>query len=379
MWNKKLLIHAMAAYLAVCCCSLAFAESRLCAKRKVPVKNGKVNLATSLIITEEEKCGKGFKEIPGALNDGSHIYGNGSDGSLTVSSETFFEAGSHQYKDFTVQSGVTLTVPSGTVIRTTGNFTNNGTIVVDEYALGGRESEFSSSMLTRSARVPMSGIARMSAGISGYGSDASTLTNAFGFTLGADTSYGASLLVLPGPFGGGGGAAGYNDDGGFGGSGGSGGGTLVVISKGQISNTGTIQANGTDGSSGGGGGGGGILVFAARTSFTSTGSILTTGGDGGLPNSTSGSGGGGGGGGVTVISPSISTNNTISVAAGVGVLAADAGFVTESPRSTGGSGGGSYGSGGLGSAVGADGAVGESDSGSNGTITLLEVKPEGLF
>lgn len=42
-----------------------------------------------------------------------------------------------QFTDFSVAAGVTLTVPSGTVIRCTGTFTNNGTIVVNTGAPGG--------------------------------------------------------------------------------------------------------------------------------------------------------------------------------------------------------------------------------------------------
>src|SRR5204863_7637363 len=58
-------------------------------------------------------------------------------GTRTVDSSGALIDDNNQYASFTVPSGVTVTIPSGTVIRCTGTFTNNGTIVVDPGAKGG--------------------------------------------------------------------------------------------------------------------------------------------------------------------------------------------------------------------------------------------------
>ena len=69
------------------------------------------------------------------------IYGDGSAGARMVTSDEAFDDANRQYTDFTVGPGVTLTIPSGTVIRCTGVFANNGTIVVGPGSLGaGRPS-----------------------------------------------------------------------------------------------------------------------------------------------------------------------------------------------------------------------------------------------
>ena len=56
---------------------------------------------------------------PGAAGaDGQlRIYGDGSAGTRTVNADETFDDANRQYTDFTVASGVTLTIPSGTVIR----------------------------------------------------------------------------------------------------------------------------------------------------------------------------------------------------------------------------------------------------------------------
>lgn len=71
-------------------------------------------------------------------SSGSSAYGNGSSGALAISSsQDWTDAGGDapanealQFTDITIGSGQTLTLPSGTVIRRTGTFTNNGTLAV---------------------------------------------------------------------------------------------------------------------------------------------------------------------------------------------------------------------------------------------------------
>lgn len=360
----------------ICLLSLdARGETKLCVKQKVTAKNGTFDLSSAITLSDTGKCAKGFKEIKGALNDGSHIYGNARNGSKIISSDTTLPVGSHEYKDFTVNEGVTLTVPSGTVIRTTGFFTNNGTIAVSTYVKGGTSLAADPNLLTRRSKPAMSGIAPATSGFGSFGGSLNVVASPFG-PSGASS---AGLVLLPGPMGGGGGGPGDGITGGFGGTGGDGGGTLVIICKGSIINTGTINAAGKDGTFGGGGGGGGILVLAARTSVVSTGPILVNGGNGGLPTSSAGSGGGGGGGGVNIISPSIAHNDTINFAGGAGVLESQAGLITSTPRSSGGNGGASFGAAGQAGSVRANGSSFGSNSGLAGSVNLITVKPEGLF
>ena len=122
-------------------------------------------------------------------------------------------------------------------------------------------------------------------------------------------------------FGGGGGAGDQNDGGG--GAGGDGGGLVFLMVFGNISGSGTVNANGLNGGNGtggvglitgidgaGGGGGGGAVVLNAVGGVANTIAINATGGNGGnqvinLPFSTpqaEGPGGGGGGGYITVSS-----------------------------------------------------------------------------
>lgn len=350
----------------------ARADTFLCVKQKVSSRGGSINLAAAMSLVDNAPCARGFKQVGGALNDGSHIYGNGARGSRQIKSDTTLEVNGHLYQNFVVDSGVTLTVPSGTVIRTTGSFTNNGTIRVARFAKGGTSLASSLNVLTRGSKPALPGIAPASSGFGTFGSG--NVASPFG-PSGADIG----LLLYPGPMGGGGGGPGDGIDGGFGGVGGDGGGTLVVISRGAFVNSGTIDASGDDGTAGGGGGGGGLLVLASRVSVTSTGPIKVNGGNGALPTTVSGSGGGGGAGGVNVISPSIADNGTINFAGGAGVFASGPGQVTSTLRSSGGCGGASFGAGGQGGGIANDGSVFEAQPGSAGKVNFIKVKPEGLF
>src|SRR5262245_37476721 len=110
-----------------------------------------------VVIVRERACRKGQVQLnlgefgaagtpgtpgtPGAAGaDGQlRIYGNGSAGARAIATDedwTLTPVDDPQFTDFTVNAGVTLTVPSGTVIRGTGTFTNNGKIVVARFAAG---------------------------------------------------------------------------------------------------------------------------------------------------------------------------------------------------------------------------------------------------
>ena len=108
-------------------------------------------------------------------------------------------------------------------------------------------------------------------------------------------------------------------------SGGAGGGGIRISATGNITISGTINANGANGanssSGAGGGGSGGKILLESQGSVTNTGSITATGGSGGTGYysfSTTGGGGGGGGGGRITLSGSSVTAGTTNVSGGAG-------------------------------------------------------------
>jgi hypothetical protein len=292
------------------------------------------------------------------------LYGDGSAGAKVISLSGTFEDANPQYTDFTVPAGVTLTVPSGTVIHCTGTFTNAGTIIV---SAGGRDV----SRFAESGRVASN--ARSSGQESAGGAGGAALA------LGVSRSLLRIGLLSAGN--------GYRDSGEIGGDGG---GNFTVICQGAIVNRGEIRANGFDaGGSFRGGGGGGYIVLASRTSISNTGSLVAKGGNGGSlqatdSNSTGhGPGGGGGGGVVHMCAPSIGETGTIDVSGGNGGAAGGPGSVTGLLYLGGGGGGGSGGAGGAGGAVNpgdiGDDSVAAASDGEPGQIVQTAADPLGLF
>jgi hypothetical protein len=188
-----------------------------------------------------------------------------------------------QCTNFSISGGVTLTVPSGTVIHATGTVTIAGTLTVGNSPFG-------------------------------FGW-AQTLPN-FSNGAFAQSPFALRKLLHPGSLGGGSGinivlfANGAPPNAGNG-SGGSGGGSLVIAAAGAVSITGTINANGEVGSGDGtefadGGGGGGIVIIASKTSVSNSGTINAQGGQGTAAVSGAYCASGGGGGGVVhLLGPSI--------------------------------------------------------------------------
>lgn len=307
--------------------------------------------------------------------DGSiRVYGDGSAGDLLVPNTALFEADNKQFASVTIDSGVTLTVDSGTILRVSGTFTNNGTIEVRGFASG---AEFSSGVAT-SGTAPAfspanSGIAPLAGAQPAFGTDAATVA---GGAYGLGMFEGAAMNVLnPGMLGGSGGGAGA-----YGNTGGKGGGTFTVLAAGAIVNNGTITANGAAGDPGSGGGGGGVIILASQTSVTNAASatISANGGAGGASNTESGAGGGGGGGIIHLISATAPVNSgTITV--GGGAAGNNATAVTSSPRSGGGGGGSCGGEGGPGSSVSALGTSSGNSLGADGFSFLTTADPTSLF
>jgi len=275
--------------------------------------------------------------------------GDGSDGDITVSSNTDFSAltgGADNYylqaDDFTVESGVTLTVDTGWAhIGVKGTCTIHGTIdAIGQGEEGGQ------------AGGTYGGAGRRADGRGDVGFEPSTSARGIDYTSHTDLGFGQDTSLLqqhPVPFcisgagggggnagtaaGAGGGAGSYGGRGGppvggdalslppdhirvltggssgdntthghspvilmlirYRGAGGGGGhsahggkgGGVIYIECDTFDFDGTLTADGADGNTsgpyGGGGGGGGVIVVRAKTIITSTGVVSVAGGSGG--------------------------------------------------------------------------------------------------
>ncbi len=246
---------------------------------------------------------------------GGDPYGDGSGGDiLPTFPDTFLNGNvSHQFRNFTVPSGITLEIPSGTVIRCTGDVTIAGTLRVRSFCKGGFVS----------MSGPVAGGSCIQVRLPGSGATAASATSDLDGEGGAALSfYSVKNILHPGPFGGGGGASSTNIP-----SENDGGGTVTIIAKGVITNSGLIAADGVGGSTtnsllGQGGGGGGIIILASKEEIVNTGTISVRGGDGNASRDFSGRsifpGGGGGGGIIRLISPSVTSSGALDVRQGNG-------------------------------------------------------------
>ena len=296
----------------------------------------------------------------------THVaYGTGSSGVLTISSNTNWTTtppvGGYQFTDFIINAGQTLTVPSGTVIRCTGSFTNNGSIIVTTGALGGSDENFG---LPNQVSEPTANI--------------NILRNALSDKPGIAHSESIIRTILnPGYIAGGGG----DDGNGSPNKGGDGGGSIVIRCKAAFTNTGSITANGINGDvmgpdddPGGGGGGGGWIIIASSTSITNSGSLIANGGNGAnaTPGGNDAGGGGGGGGVIHLLSPNANAvAGTLNVNKGIKGIGQGTG-----DNSTGGGGGASGGDGGFGGST----IAGTPSDGQNGLIIRTQIsEPGGEF
>jgi hypothetical protein len=303
------------------------------------------------------------------------IYGDGSAGAQTLSGGGL--TGNLQFTDLTIASGATVDVGSGAVIRCTGNFTNDGTLVVAKVEDGGftANGPIDPSTVIYPIEPANPGWA---ARIASNGATAINFGPAPGGVGGTALSpIDAPFLLEPGPIGGGGGG-----NSGIGG-GGPGGGALVILVAGTVTNSGSILANGFSGSGNSGGGAGGIIIIASPTSITNTGTLGAHGGPSQdvtmFANGVYGSGGGGGGGIVHLLAPTV-TAGTVDVAGGL-AGAVPAAPVSEQFHVGGGGGGAMGGSGGSGGQVPA-GNPAQPQKGTNGLAGQLIVDqfdPTALF
>jgi hypothetical protein len=316
------------------------------------------------------------------------IYGDGSAGSLTIAANTDWNTApppnqNLQFTDLTINSGVTLTVPSGLVIRVSGNFNNAGTIAVSTYGQGAFIDFDANGNGGFAYSPPDRGLSRAPAGHGERFTGAGSVFLQPGLGgVGAANAMAAGAILSPGPWGGGGGAAALSQSGGgFNGFGGAGGGTLVVLAMGTITNTGVIRADGASvgGTEGSGGGGGGLVILASQTSVTHGGTIQALGGGGSGSGVSNGAGGGGGGGIVQLIAPTTVVTGTVNVVGGPAGTAGAPGSITDTAsRMAGAGGGGSGGSGGSGGAVVAADPQAASPGGT-GFVLVRQLNPTALF
>jgi hypothetical protein len=262
------------------------------------------------------------------------------------------ERGNQQYTDITIDG--TLYVPSGTVLRATGNVVIRGTLDV---ATGAADN---------GSYRPLPGVAAAAAGNPGGG-----------IGLGATQAMHLTHGLM---WGGGAGARNaYN-------TGGEGGGALAIYALGSITiaSGGAIHADGASatnlsisgqGIPGGGGGAGGVVVLLSKGRITIAGLVTANGGNGadgfdGNGGTAEGGGGGGGGGVVNELAPSTTLSGSIRVNPG----AAGANAGTGSSINPGGGGGACGGYGGTGGATGISPAAGTIGFG----LTTFLSNPENL-
>lgn len=306
------------------------------------------------------------------------VYGDGSAGARVFSSNTTIPSSTYsnlQFTDLTINSGVTLTVGSGTVIRCTGTFTNNGTIVVAPYAKGAVRDGITDATRFPHFRPAHPGISAVSAANGHVVNGAADVAGAGeGITMSNEV---ARSILFPGPLGGGGGGATFPW---IGESGGDGGGTIKIACQGAIVNSGTINAKGGDAyRSGAGGGAGGIIILASATSVTNgfDGTLDVEGGDGGASSSSTGSGGGGGGGIIHLLAPSISIPGTETIWGGSSGATDTA--LSGTQRSSGAAGGSCGGAGGAGGIISSAGNASPGDFGTSGKVFQTTVDPTSLI
>ncbi len=252
---------------------------------------------------------------------------------LTISANTSLDEGTYFVKNFTVNSGVTLTTNGqAIVVICTGTATINGTVDLNGKGGSGAAPAAAPVGTGNGGQGIGAGAGQSNWGGLPYSSAVSIVGSGGAGSSSVVDSASSVQLGSGGPGGGGfvvraagnvtlsatgrieakgnNGVAGSNASGPtwtVGGSGGGSGGVVILRSDQNVSNLGTIDVSGGAGSqaytsvgtqiSGGGGGGGGIVILQANGTLTNTGTVTLTGGAAGIPSiGFAGLGAGGGGG-----------------------------------------------------------------------------------
>ncbi|HEY8562773.1 MAG TPA: hypothetical protein VIL74_20515 [Pyrinomonadaceae bacterium] len=262
------------------------------------------------------------------------LYGDGSAGALNVAVGNTLDLSNTSainslpsrtnFQFTSINVAGNLIVPSGTVLRATGNVTVTGTITV------------LTATVSQGGFTP-AGIAKSPAAVF-FGGDGISLISAAAINNGAGV----------------GGAAGHRINGN---TGGEGGGSFFIFAQGSVivPAGGSIAANGTNAvnastanAAGAGGGAGGIIVMIGKAGLTVGGAVRANGGAGAngvLISGTNIFGGGGGGGGGII---QMLSANPISVTGTLQANGGGAGTSVGAGPTTGGNGGGGGASGGNG-------------------------------
>jgi hypothetical protein len=296
---------------------------------------------------------------PGGADGLLRIFGDGSAGSHTVSANEDWTttpepaaAENLQFTDFTVNPGVTLKVPSGTIIRCTGNVTINGVIDVGFGAEPGVGPFFPEGFgVTFPGVTPSHPGVALSFAVQG---DMGTTQNRMRGGVGGKGLGGLQrrMLTRPGTFGGGAGATSLLTHV----LGRRGGGSVVIITQGtlNVGAQGALHANAetwsgaaVPGVGGAGGGGGGVIILASMDSITNAGTLTANGSDGEVSGNNEAPGGGGGGGMVHLLAPDVTAGTVLALGGGAGASSPFSGGA----RAGGGGGGACAGSGGRGGAA----------------------------
>ncbi len=299
---------------------------------------------------------QGLQGSPGELR----IYGDGSAGDRIISSSIILNDSNPQYQNFVINSGVTLTVPSGTIIRCRESFINNGTLQVLSAARN-------STKYAENGGPPTSEPSATDAVAGGLG--------------GNQISEGlAKSLLKPGLA-----NAGDGNDVGATQSSGFGGGTIVIMAAESASNAGLIVADGDNGTAlSSGGGAGGLIIIASKEEVDNSGSLRAAGGNGASYQPDNGSaayaaGGGGGGGIVHLFATQVNNSGTTNVTGGNGGSAGAAGSLTAILKYGGRGGGGSGGDGGDGGTANpgnaANGSCSAGMDGGTGKVFVTQADP----
>jgi hypothetical protein len=269
------------------------------------------------------------------------FYGDGSDGPLVISSPTDWTAnppsGMLQFSSLTITGGGSLTVPSGLVIRVTGNVSISGSLIVAP------TSTFVGGPLGGSC-VPAAFVLAPV-----FGSGAKAMSPLVARTLFKTSNVGYGLAT---------------------------GGGLTILAAGSIviNSGGSISAAGPPGGvfspqSLFSAGAGGIIILASRTSIFNAGTLAARGGNGANGNASPG-GGGGGGGIVHLLAPSVAVGN-VDVSGGLAGSPGAAQNPSGSPV-PGGACGGDGGASSFATGVGSPGGTGQ-------FITTIVTEPTSLF
>lgn len=374
-WARRVLVCSTAFLIGFVFAVPADAEVVICQKKK------RIKLREDVCKNKETLVDP--SELGVSVDVGNGPYGDGSAGALVIddfrSLDDVVPDGNLQFTSVTINAGGTLVVPSGTVIRCSDSFVNDGVLSVETSARPG----FLSLVGATNQVIPRSSAPDPTLASAAPGPGATV--DGIGWEAGGGSGLfdRARFLLQPGRHGGSAGSLGPR--GGNSGPGGS----ITILARLDLTNRGMIDADAMEtSSSGAGGGGGGFVILASATQIlhAATGAISARGGEGGASTDgtpataaayTVGPGGGGGGGCVHLLAPAVTNAGPVDVSAGGPGLSQT--VTLRQLRSGGGGGGASCGTGGNGGRIIASTTPGDADPGTDGALFVTLTDPTAMF